>query len=258
MIKLKNILKEFDFGEKLWADDAYGSSSGPYRSLIKRMYKGEYEKDTPEEMELWSAIKDYLKNADKDGVSSHRSDIKQLLSLKKQFPLMLDPATKIKAGDTIYRGMTGQLDKIVKYIDQATSIEQYGGDSRWLMLRGVAATLRSRSDQGFISATWKERQAKDFGIMNQKNDRYPIVGMSAYGKVAGRSIISPKFATILSGYDEGEFWILGNKMMSQNLLIADPSVYGVFKKKDHPEYENTSGVILSRALIARFYNAGMM
>ena len=250
MIKLKDILKEFDFGDKLWADDAYGSSSGPYRNLIQRMYNGEYEKDTPEEMELWSAIKDYLKSADKDEVSTREGEIKELLSLKKRFPQMLDPATDISAGEAIFRGMTADLDKVVEYIGQATRIHDWGMDSRWIMLKGVQATVRSRSDQGFISATYKSNTARDFAQMNQRGNRYPVIATSPYAKVAGRSIIAPSFATVLAGYDEGEFWILGNKIESQNLIIANPAVYGVYSKK---HIGGGSGPILTAALKEKGY-----
>ena len=250
MIKLKDILKEFDFGDKLWADDAYGSSSGPYRNLIQRMYNGEYEKDTPEEMELWSAIKDYLKSADKNKVSTREGEIKELLSLKKRFPRMLDPATDISAGEAIFRGMTADLDKVVEYIGQATRIHDWGMDSRWIMLKGVQATVRSRSNQGFISATYKSNTARDFAQMNQRDNRYPVIATSPYAKVAGRSIIAPSFATVLAGYDEGEFWILGNKIESQNLIIANPAVYGVYSKK---QVGGGSGNILTAALKEKGY-----
>jgi len=250
MIKLKNILKEFDFGDKLWADSSYGSSSGPYASLIQRMYNGEYEKDTPEEMELWSAIKDYLKSADKDGVSTREGEIKELLSLKKRFPQMLDPATDISAGEAIFRGMTADLDKVVEYIGQATRIHDWGMDSRWIMLKGVQATVRSRSDQGFISATYKSNTARDFAQMNQRDNRYPVIATSPYAKVAGRSIIAPSFATVLAGYNEGEFWVLGNKIESQNLIIANPAVYGVYSKK---QVGGGSGTILTAALKEKGY-----
>lgn len=252
MIKLKDILKEFDFGDKLWADDAYGSSSGPYRSLIQRMYNGEYEKDTPEEMELWSAIKDYLKNAQKNAVSTRESEIKELLSLKKRFPQMLDPATDISAGESIFRGMTADLDTIVKYIGQATRIHDWGMDSRWIMLRGVQATVISRSNQGFISATHQSSTARDFAQMNQRDNRYPIIATSTYAKVANRSIIAPSFATVLAGYDEGEFWILGDTIESQNLIMANPAVYGRYKKG--PDGRRVgSGDILTAALKEKGY-----
>jgi hypothetical protein len=250
MIKLKNILKEFDFGDKLFADDAYGSSSVPYANLVSRMYNGEYEKDTKEEMALCSAIKDYLKSAKKDGVSARRDDIKELLSLKKQFPQMLDPATDINAGELIFRGMTAELDKIVEYIGQATRIHNWGMDSRWIMLKGVQATVTSRSNQGFISATHKSSTAIDFAQMNQRDNRYPILATSAYSKVASRSIIAPSFATVLAGYDEGEFWILGDKIQSQNLILANPAVYGRYSSR---EEGGGSGGILTAALKEKGY-----
>ena len=255
MIKLKNILSEFDFGDKLWADSAYGSSSGPYANLISLMYgKDGYEDDTREEMDLWSAVKDYLKDAEKDGVSRRRDDVKELLSLKKRFPRMLDPRTDIGVSDTIYRGMTAELDQIIKYISQATSIEQYQGQFRWLLLKGVRPTITSRSDQGFISATWKQKQAQDFGIMNQRGTRYPIVAMSPYNMVANKSIIAPSYATMLSGYDEGEFWILGDTMQSEGLLIGNPEVYGVFHRPSDPDYETSSGMLLVKALQKKGYD----
>lgn len=252
MIKLKNILKEFDFGDKLWADDAYGSSSGPYANLIQRMYNGEYEKDTPDEMGLWSAIKDYLKNAQKNAISTRESEIKELLSLKKRFPQMLDPATDISAGEAIFRGMTADLDKIVEYIGQATKIHNWGMDGRWIMLKGVQATVISRSNQGFISATHKSNTARDFAQMNQRDNRYPIIATSTYAKVANRSIIAPSFATVLAGYDEGEFWVLGDTIESQDLILANPAVYGRYQSGTDGRRVG-SGNILTAALKEKGY-----
>jgi len=123
-------------------------------------------------------------------------------------------------------------------------------DSRWIMLKGVQATVRSRSNQGFISATYKSNTARDFAQMNQKNDRYPVIATSPYAKVASRSIIAPSFATVIAGYDEGEFWILGNKIESQNLIIANPAVYGVYSKK---HIGGGSGTILTAALKEKGY-----
>ena len=69
MIKFKDILKELDYGEKLWADPTYteyGPNEDGYKALIKKMYKdtspdGNYlEPDTYEEGELWHRIKSYI------------------------------------------------------------------------------------------------------------------------------------------------------------------------------------------------------
>ncbi len=42
MIKLKDILKELDYGDKLWADPTYteyGLNEDEYTTLIKKRYK---------------------------------------------------------------------------------------------------------------------------------------------------------------------------------------------------------------------------
>ena len=55
MIKLKDILKELEYGEKLFADPSYSTSSGRYQNLIKQMYDGETEPDTDEEKAMLEA-----------------------------------------------------------------------------------------------------------------------------------------------------------------------------------------------------------
>jgi len=55
---------------------------------------------------------------------------------------------------------------------------------------------------------------------------------------------------VLAGYNEGEFWVLGNKIESQNLIIANPAVYGVYSKK---QVGGGSGTILTAALKEKGY-----
>ena len=68
MIKLRDILAEFDYGRFLWADPAYASSSGKYRAFIEKAYKGAMELDDMEEAQLWTQLQYYLKHNQKDGL----------------------------------------------------------------------------------------------------------------------------------------------------------------------------------------------
>ena len=49
-------LNELDYGKKLFADPAYTSSSGAYRTLAQQMYGEEGEKDTEDEKWLCTCI----------------------------------------------------------------------------------------------------------------------------------------------------------------------------------------------------------
>lgn len=223
-------LNELDYGDKLFADPLYSQGKAKhlmaYSDLIAKAYNGETEKDTPEEQKLWMRIKNYLKHNQKH-IADNKKDLKTLLKLKKDFPVMLDPESTGSIGE-IYRGMTAAPDDVVKWIKAASNVYKDGILNRWIILDGIKDTIASRNKTGFISATSELVVAKALGMMNKEDDRWTIIARAEYKQVAKNSIISPEFAEVMSGYAEGEVWILGNSFPVNGILIQNPEQYGRF------------------------------
>ena len=60
-MKLKRLLKEFEIGDKLFAD--IGNNAGPHaawKDLIKRLYAPDYEPNTEDEDKLLTLLSAYL------------------------------------------------------------------------------------------------------------------------------------------------------------------------------------------------------
>jgi hypothetical protein len=231
MIKLKDILKELDYGDKLWADPLH-LDDWNYEKFLKYLYgdgDGENytEKDTYWEEEMFWRIKNYIE--DEKEITFSSKDKKDLLFLKKHFPKMLDPYGFI-SGD-IYRGMTSPIKDVIKYIKKAKDIEWYGSSGKYIYLVGVNTTLTSRGTRGFISATTDVGIA--LGFMSQSNihsdpnnDRWPITGVTNYDKVAGVSVMNPEFVNIMTNMSEDELFILDSKFPARDIIIGSPEHYG--------------------------------
>ena len=124
--------------------------------------------------------------------------------------------------------MTAAPGDVVKWIKAASHLYKDGILNRWIILDGIKDTIKSRNDNGFISVSSKLDMAQSLGMMNKKEDRWTIVARSEYKQVAKNSIISPDFAEVMSGYAEGEVWILGNSFPINGVLIQNPEQYGRF------------------------------
>jgi hypothetical protein len=246
-------LNELNYGDKLFADPAYSQGDAKhlmaYSDLIKKAYNGETEKDTPEERKLWMRIKNYLKHNQKH-IAKNKKDLKTLLKLKKDFPVMLDPEDSGPIGQ-VYRGMTSEPKDVVKWIKAASNVYKDGILNRWIILDGIKDTIKSRNDNGFISVSSQLDMAQSLGMMNKKDDRWTIVARAEYKQVAKNSIISPDFAEVMSGYAEGEVWILGNSLPVNGILIQNPEQYGRFNYKGGEHEMEKSSVAIKEALEER-------
>ena len=259
MIKLKDILKELDYGKKLWADPTYNkfTNQDEYKTLLKKMYKdtspdGYYlETDTYEEEQLWYAIKSYIE----EGGEPMNFKLRDLLSLKNNFPQMLDPGLLINPGDKIYRGMTDTVNNVVEYIKKAEDIEWFGrikqrsakmvNRGKYILLKGVNTQITSRGKKGFISATYDPQIATTFLSMNSsEKNRWPIAAVTTYSELADKAIMNPEFIEIMGGMGEEEFWIVGSSFPAKDIIIGSPEHFGGgLTKSSKPQRQYESRII---------------
>lgn len=216
MIKLRDILAEFEYGELLWADPAYASSSSRYRRFIDHAYKGALEKDATDEALAWMQLQNYLKLNQKDALDMRT--FTELAKLKSRFPAILDPG--LSAADQVYRGMTLPLDQTAELVsDPKVMIVPRLKD--WYYLAPIKRDIRSRSE-GFISVSADWAKAADFALGRSPIGRWPIVTTTVYKDVAPNAFMNPEFLTTVGGHEEEEFWILGNTLPVVGIHIQSP------------------------------------
>ena len=200
MKSLKQVLKEFDYGNKLFADpntiDTATDEKDKYKQWLasKGIEPGEYEKDTDEELDALVQIARYIE----DGTSMYGKKSAEFITrhgklLKDKFPEIMDPEHGGKIS-TLYRGASMPVDAVVQaigkdaqyqkrikpggdlyeyimanpstwydYIDEFRTKQkpEYGGG--WWTAINYSGEAVSRNDQGFLSTTTAQDIAKSFG-----------------------------------------------------------------------------------------------
>jgi hypothetical protein len=223
MIRLKDLLAEYEFGKLLWADPAYASSSGRYRRFIDKAYKGALEKDSPDEALLWMQLQDYLKLNQKDTLDMRA--FSELSLMKKRFPAILEPG--LKPDDLVYRGMTLPIEQTAELVNDPKVLILPRGE--WYFLAPLKRNIESRSE-GFISVSAHWNLASGFALGRSPIGRWPIITSTQYRDVAPNAFMNPEFLTTVGGYDEKEFWILGSTLPVVGIHIQSPWISGPVPK----------------------------
>ena len=221
MIRLKDLLQEFEYGRLLWADPAYATSSGKYRAFIDKAYKGAMEKDSAEEAQLWTQLQYYLKHNQKDGL-----DLKafaELARMKADFPAILEPG--LRPDDMVYRGMTIPLEQAVELVaDPKVFVVPRSTD--WYTAKPVDRNIESRS-KGFISVSSDRRLAAGFVSTGRSYPgRWPVITCTPYSAIADKAFMNPDFLTAVGGYEEQEVWVLGQSLPVTEVQIRSPWFFG--------------------------------
>jgi len=200
MKSLKQVLKEFDYGKKLFADPktiagATGEEEKYKQWLASRGIRpDDYEADTDEELQALRRIARYIEDgAEIYGTKSAEFIGKHGKFLKAKFPEIMDPEHGGKIS-TLYRGASMPVDAVVQaigkdaeyqkrikpggdlyeyimlnpanwydYIDEFRTKQkpEYGGG--WWTAINYSGEAVSRNDQGFLSTTTAQDIAKSFG-----------------------------------------------------------------------------------------------
>lgn len=122
----------------------------------------------------------------------------------------------------VWRGQSAGTRQVAKWIESAKSIESHEWADGWITLKGIKDNVKSRNENGFISISNQFGKAKDFTDFAQNENRWSVVIGTPFKNVAKNAFINPKFALVMSGYEEGETWILGNTLKATEITIAHP------------------------------------
>ena len=152
-LKLRDILEDLDYGERLFADPEDSWKVDP--DLIKP-----FEPNTQQEKQLLKALTDYFRQPSSE---IDPKMLRDLYKLRDKFPKILKP----KPGtDTVYRGATIDLPTVMSANWQKYSYGYYTTD---------ITAVKSRR-KGFISVSENEAEARFFvGMSRATNDRIPVI-----------------------------------------------------------------------------------
>jgi hypothetical protein len=240
MIRLQQLLREFQYGDRLWADqDIWKNASPSLKNVLKRLYpgltaRGPWEPNTEDEQYAWAGLNSYVIY---DTKSQYFTELlEDLLRIKSRFPSILDPG--LSSTTKVYRGMQADTQYILDAIRTSSSTPELVSDIR----SGLADTIRiatnfrminSRSSD-FISMTTRANIAADFANAHDVSEsKWPIVAEVQYGDIERRALMNPKFMDSLTSMAESEFFFIGNRMPIIGLYIPDP-------EKWQSEYANDS------------------
>jgi hypothetical protein len=261
MKSLKQVLKEFDYGNSLFADpDTIGDATQEeekYKQWLAS--KGiEFEDDTDEEYEALFQIARYIEDGAEHNARSAASFIsKHGKFLKTKFPEIMDPEHGGKIS-TLYRGASMPVDAIVQaigkdaqyqkrikpggdlyeyimlnpsswydYIDEFRTKQKPEWGGGWWTAINHNGEAVSRNDQGFLSTTTAQDIAKSFGggsiIKKIEAKRWSAIISIPFDKVRSRAFINPNWAAYIAEYEESEVWILGDSLPVDKLWVRSPS-----------------------------------
>jgi len=227
MIKLTDLLKEFEFGKKLFADPddpiVSRGNSTEWSAFMRRVYSNDYESNTNDETYLLNAIKTYLNSSNKKDITPDM--LRELLSIRDKFPNILMPPSHIT---TLYRGMTMDINSLTKIVQDTTEIKKGGTggpNDNQLILKGVSRTITSRA-KDFISMSTDRRIAERFPAGNINavfaSGRYPVLAVVDIQDVKDKVLMNPDFLDAIIGFRESECWIVGSDIPVSDLMIINP------------------------------------
>ncbi len=261
MKSLKQVLKEFDYGNKLFADPGTIASATQEEEKYKQWLasKGiEFEDDTDEEYEALFQIARYIEDGAEHNAKHAATFItKHGKLLKDKFPEIMDPEHGGKIS-TLYRGASMPVDAVVQaigkdaeyqkrikpggdlyeyimlnpsswydYIDEFRTKQkpEYGGG--WWTAINYSGEAASRNRNGFLSTTTAQDIAKSFGggsiIKKIEAKRWSAIISIPFDKVRSRAFINPQWAAYIAEYEESEVWILGDALPVDKLWLRSPS-----------------------------------
>lgn len=245
MIKLVDLLKEFEFGKKLFADPddpaiSRGNST-EWSAFMRKVYSNNYESNTDDETYLLNAIKTYLNDSNKKDITPDM--LRELLSIRNKFPNILMPPSHIT---TLYQGMTMDINSLIKIVQGTAEIVKEGYNDNRLILKGVSRTITSRS-KDFISMSTDRRIAERFPSGNTNSTfadgRYLVLAAVDIQDVKDKVLMNPEFLDAIIGFRESECWIVGSDIPVSDLIIINP-IYHNFG----PEVDDLIKVLKSKGV----------
>jgi len=207
--RIKEILKELDFGKNLFADPTSPAidDKGDYKKFIK----GDQEApNTEEEEEVLRDIHRFTVEQ-YDDIKALQKNAQKLLQLKSKFPEMLDPKQGKDVGEYIWRGATLPKEIVAKI---APKVDRGYAD--------VNINITPRSKRGihsFSSNFYKATQFMDMQWNSKhRNGRIPVaIGIKSDNP---NFLLNPDFLENITDYpNEREIFYVGDTFPVSKVYI---------------------------------------
>jgi hypothetical protein len=235
-VKLVNILRELEYGKRLFADPNPQALKADSKKRAKFAYLigDEPEPNTEDENEFLLGLRSFTNATIGQGVdipSILISNAPKLLSLKSKFPRILDPLASTNSNDLIatprgkkliLRGATIPFSTFEKLDwDDYIDLSKY----EFIAVPNPGLEVAPRSQRGIHSFTTDPRIAYNF-ISRQyldTSDRVPIIiGISSDNP---NFIFNPEFMNTISSFTEDEVLYVGNTFKPDYFILPDDMAY---------------------------------
>ena len=222
MIRLKDLLKEFEYGNKLFADIGDESLINP--EILDKLIAKPEEENTEDEKKLLKALRDYFSE---DVVKDIDINIlKKLLALKSKFPKILDPSKGRRGLDSAYRGTTIGIDTLLKAINNG-NLAKDGYNT--YVIENPKITIQSKGSAGYLSFSAEMVDADIFAIKYTEDNGYKrvleqkLVPVTAEVSLKNANFLfNPQFVGALSEYDEDEILLIDTKYTPSAIYMTNP------------------------------------
>ena len=263
-MKLKRLIKEFEAGDKLFADR--GNNAGTtvrWKEWIEGMYAPDYEPNTEDEEKLLTLLSAYLQ--DPESGEGSALNLKELLPLKKKFPKVLDPTVATtafqKAGtkaedpvisaynNHVWRGATIKASTLQELLHLG---EWFGTTSHnWSAgFDNPRITYKSRGSYGFTSFSHSAGQASVFKG-NYDRSRYSvIIGIK---KSHPKLLFNAGFMNALSRFAEYESLFVGTSVKPDIIIINDNRLLKQMEADLKAQYSDDKERFFAAAEMGKFF-----
>jgi len=222
VIRLKDLLKEFEYGNKLFADIEDENLINP-EFLDKLIAKPE-EENTEDEKKLLKVLSDYFS---KDVLKTiDTSILEKLLKLKSKFPKILDPSMSAKKLKHAYRGTTIGIDTLLDAINNG-NLSKAG--YKTYVIENPQITIQSKGSTGYLSFSTEMVHADSFAY--DVADGNKIIKLIYRGLVPitaevslknANFLFNPEFIMAFSDYEEDEALLIDTKYTPSAIYMTDP------------------------------------
>ena len=220
MIKLKNLLKEFEYGKSLFTDpmDPSIDKKSNFISLLDT-FNLIKEPNTDDEKNFLKALSDFFNMSMSKSIDV--SILKHILTLKSKFPAVLDPT---KSSESLaYRGTTIGIDKLVNMNFNKTGNDLYE-------VNNPNITLQSKGSSGYLSFSNNYIKANSFsqGRGTGRESLRELVPSGMFPILIGIDIntpnllFNPSFSNIVSTFDESETILVDTQCTPKIIFLNEP------------------------------------
>lgn len=248
-MKLLNLLYEFDYGKKLFADPSHYSNIQTTSDLDIVGYRkyADIETDTDDEVRALELLDMFYSG---DFVNLDETALYKLIvslkKLKSKFPKILDPRTSPGIGQTVYRGATISID-LVK--DMPLMID----GSNIILKVPNNFKVRPQSGRPIHSFSIKRYMAVNYALNQtflsvENPNRVPVIICVDVNDP--NLLFSTRFSELHSVYREEEEVFYANYDITVNELILKSAIIEDIYK----EHANSSNQLV-RSVYTKWYNA---